>query len=55
VLIDIELLVPAGGYCTLQGPSGAGKSTLLALLGGLDRLQLGAISVAGRHSITRRA
>jgi ABC-type lipoprotein export system ATPase subunit len=45
VLIDIELLVPAGGYCTLQGPSGAGKSTLLALLGGLDRLQLGAISV----------
>lgn len=45
VLRDIHLTLPAGGYLSLTGPSGAGKSTLLALLGGLEPVQEGRITV----------
>ncbi|HEX6230629.1 MAG TPA: ABC transporter ATP-binding protein [Actinomycetota bacterium] len=49
VLHALDLDVAAGGYLALTGPSGAGKSTLLSLLGGLEPLQAGRISVGGRE------
>jgi putative ABC transport system ATP-binding protein len=45
VLTDVDLDVPAGGYCVLQGPSGVGKTTLLAILGGLRRPARGTVRV----------
>lgn len=47
-LVDVELTVDKGQFCTLMGPSGSGKSTLLYLIGGLDRPSSGEISVAGQ-------
>jgi len=47
-LHDLNLDVEAGGYIALTGPSGAGKSTFLALLGGLEPVQAGSMSVDGR-------
>lgn len=37
-----------GKICVILGPSGSGKSTLLNMLGGLDTLDEGELSVAGR-------
>lgn len=48
VLDDVTLEVPSGGYAVLMGPSGAGKTTLLSLLGGLEPVQAGTVSVGGR-------
>ena len=50
VLGDLDLDVPAGGYVALAGASGAGKTTLLALLGGLERVQSGMLTV-GEHDV----
>ena len=50
VLDDLDLDVPAGGYVALVGASGAGKTTLLALLGGLERVQSGTLTV-GYHDV----
>ncbi len=50
VLRDIDLNIDAGSHVALQGPSGAGKSTLLSLLGGLERPQIGELSV-GEHDL----
>ena len=50
VLDDLDLDVPAGGYVALVGASGAGKTTLLALLGGLERVQSGTLTV-GEHDV----
>ena len=47
-LRSLDLDVDAGGYIALTGPSGAGKSTFLSLIGGLEPVQTGSISVAGR-------
>jgi putative ABC transport system ATP-binding protein len=47
VLRGVELDIDAGSHVALQGPSGAGKSTLLSLLGGLEPLRAGDISVGG--------
>jgi putative ABC transport system ATP-binding protein len=47
VLRGVDLDVGAGAYVALRGPSGAGKSTLLSILGGLERLQRGSISIGG--------
>jgi len=49
-LHDVELDIQAGGYVALMGPSGAGKSTLLSLIGGLERPQLGTLTV-GQHNL----
>lgn len=47
VLHDLDLDIEAGGFVALTGASGAGKSTLLSLIGGLEPLQTGVISVGG--------
>ena len=54
VLDDLDLDIPAGGYVALAGASGAGKTTLLALLGGLERVQSGALTV-GEHDVAALA
>lgn len=43
-----DLSVGQGQIYVILGPSGSGKSTLLNMIGGLDSLDSGSISVAGR-------
>lgn len=43
-----ELTIEEGKICVILGPSGSGKSTLLNMLGGLDSLDAGELTVAGR-------
>ncbi len=47
VLSSLDLDVEAGERVAIAGRSGVGKSTLLALLGGLERLQGGELTIAG--------
>ena len=42
--VDVE----KGEICVILGPSGSGKSTLLNMLGGLDRLDEGTITIGDR-------
>lgn len=48
-LDHISLTIEEGGYVALRGPSGSGKSTLLHLLGGVDRVSSGEITVGGKR------
>lgn len=45
VLRDFSLDVQTGERIAIMGPSGAGKTTLLALMGGLEAVQSGTITV----------
>lgn len=45
---DLDLEVQEREFVSLSGPSGSGKTTLLNLIGGLDRVSSGEITVAGR-------
>jgi putative ABC transport system ATP-binding protein len=49
VLRGIELEVAQSEFLALMGPSGSGKTTLLNLIGGLDRVDRGEITVAGER------
>src|SRR5712691_3702609 len=49
VLRDLELTVDAGEMVAIMGASGVGKSTLLHILGGLDRADQGAVTVAATN------
>jgi putative ABC transport system ATP-binding protein len=46
-LDGLDLDIEAHTFTVVMGPSGSGKSTLLYLLGGLDRVTAGEISVGG--------
>lgn len=46
-LKDITFTIPKGEICIIVGESGAGKTTLLNILGGMDTLSDGRISVDG--------
>jgi putative ABC transport system ATP-binding protein len=36
-LLDVDLIVEPGEYCSIMGPSGSGKSTAMNVIGCLDR------------------
>ena len=46
-LDQASLFVEKGEICAILGPSGSGKSTLLNMLGGLDTLTSGSLTVDG--------
>jgi putative ABC transport system ATP-binding protein len=46
---QLDLSIPHGDFVGVMGPSGSGKTTLLNLLGGIDRIDAGTITVAGQR------
>lgn len=48
-LNGVDLDIAAGDFATLAGPSGSGKTTLLNMIGGLDTLTSGMITLDGNH------
>lgn len=55
VINDTTLELADTGLVALLGPSGSGKTTLLNAIGGLDRIDSGAIFIDGRKLTGRRA
>ncbi|MDR3318794.1 MAG: ABC transporter ATP-binding protein [Clostridiales bacterium] len=45
---NMSFEINEGEFCVIVGPSGAGKTTVLNILGGMDTLTSGEISIAGR-------
>src|SRR5262245_57429958 len=45
----LDLTIPRGDVIAVMGPSGSGKTTLLNLLGGIDRADEGAITIADQR------
>lgn len=45
----LEMEIRSGDFVAMMGPSGSGKTTLLNLLGGIDRIDEGQLSVASRR------
>lgn len=45
---DLSMTIPDGAFVVLLGPTGAGKTTTLRLISGLETLDAGDISIAGR-------
>ena len=46
-LDHVNLRIEKGEVCVILGPSGSGKSTLLNMIGGLNRLDAGTVTVEG--------
>ena len=46
-----DLVIGKGEICAILGPSGSGKSTILNMLGGLDTLDAGELTIEGRSLI----
>jgi putative ABC transport system ATP-binding protein len=49
VLKGVDFELEKGEICTVLGPSGAGKSTLLNLIGGIDTITSGSITIEGNE------
>ncbi|MTH77587.1 ABC transporter ATP-binding protein [Paracoccus aestuariivivens] len=54
ILRDISTELPKGALTALIGPNGAGKSTLLRLIGRLEPLQTGSVSLDGADLASTR-
>jgi putative ABC transport system ATP-binding protein len=48
-LDQVSLSVNKGDYIAIMGPSGSGKSTLLNVIGGLDRISSGEVTLDGKR------
>ena len=48
-LHDASFEIERGEVCVIVGPSGAGKTTLLNILGGMDQLSEGRVTVDGKE------
>lgn len=46
-LHDVDLRIESGSFVSVIGPSGCGKSTLLRVIGGLEELDAGEVTVCG--------
>ncbi|PRY76671.1 putative ABC transport system ATP-binding protein [Yoonia maritima] len=44
---ELTMTIEDGDFVAIMGPSGSGKSTILNLIGGIDTIDAGAISVGG--------
>ena len=49
VLSNVNLDISEGEIISLVGPSGSGKTTLLKIIAGLERIQLGKITLDGKN------
>ena len=49
VIHDLDLKIEDGEFVVLVGPSGCGKSTLLRMIAGLESIDRGDLSIAGRR------
>jgi len=54
-LDGVDLTIERGAYVVLAGRSGSGKTTLLNMLGGLDRPDGGALTIAGQDILAMSA
>lgn len=45
---DVTFQIDEGDFCVIVGPSGAGKTTILNMLGGMDTVSSGTITMDGR-------
>jgi NitT/TauT family transport system ATP-binding protein len=46
-LLDLNLQIADGEFCTIVGPTGSGKSTTLSLISGLEPVSAGTVRVLG--------
>ena len=49
VIRDVDLDIPAGGFCVFLGPSGCGKSTLLRMIAGIESISAGELHIGGQR------
>ena len=54
VLKGLDLDIEKGEFCVLLGPSGSGKSTLLNIIGGIESVDAGSISIEGEKLADRK-